>query len=200
MEIILIRHGLTAGNLQKRYIGRTDEPLCPQGIADIQKAGCFPSVAKVVVSLMLRARQTASLLFPNADQQVRQDLGEMDFGVFEGKTADEMADDSAYRAWVDGNCHDICPGGEGVVGFSARVCAAFDQAVRQAISQEEERLIIVAHSGTLMAIMDRYAMPKREYWQWHVPALNGWRAHLDRTTWDACPQLTAYLCIEEIRL
>ena len=30
-EIILIRHGATAGNLERRYIGRTDEPLCEQG-------------------------------------------------------------------------------------------------------------------------------------------------------------------------
>ena len=29
--LVLIRHGKTAGNLQKRYIGRTDEPLCPEG-------------------------------------------------------------------------------------------------------------------------------------------------------------------------
>ena len=28
MEIVLIRHGATAGNIEKRYIGTTDEPLC----------------------------------------------------------------------------------------------------------------------------------------------------------------------------
>ena len=192
MEIILIRHGLTAGNLQKRYVGRTDEPLCAQGIADARRAESFPSVSEVIVSPMLRARQTASLLYPNANQQVVPGLREMDFGAFEGKTADEMACDSAYRAWVEGNCQGICPGGEGAAGFSARVCAAFIQV----IPQKEERLIIVAHGGTLMAIMDEYAMPRREYWQWHVPPLHGWRAQLDQATWDACPQLTAYLRME----
>ena len=200
MKIILIRHGLTAGNLQKRYVGRTDEPLCPQGIADAQRAGCFLSVAKVVVSPALRARQTASLLFPKADQRAARDLREMDFGAFEGKTADEMACDAAYRAWVEGNCQDVCPGGEGAAGFSARVCSAFDWAVRRYISSKEDPLIVVAHGGTLMAIMDRYAVPGREYWQWHVPALNGWRAQLDRTAWDACPRLTAYARMEAIRL
>ena len=31
-DIFLIRHSITEGNLQKRYIGMTDEPLCEEGI------------------------------------------------------------------------------------------------------------------------------------------------------------------------
>ena len=31
----LIRHGRTAGNLERRYIGSTDEPLCPEGRQEI---------------------------------------------------------------------------------------------------------------------------------------------------------------------
>ena len=34
-RLILIRHGATAGNLQRRYIGRTDEPLCEAGIQQV---------------------------------------------------------------------------------------------------------------------------------------------------------------------
>ena len=32
MKINLIRHGQTAGNLESRYIGTTDEPLCSAGM------------------------------------------------------------------------------------------------------------------------------------------------------------------------
>ena len=177
-----------------------DEPLCPEGIAAAQQAGSFPAVLKVIASPMLRARQTASLLFPNADQQVMHDLREMDFGAFEGRTADEMSGDPAYRAWVEGGCREVCPGGEGLFGFSARTCAAFDQAVRQSISQGESRLILVAHGGTLMAVMDRYAAPRREYWDWHVPPLQGFRARLDLSAGDACPQLTEYMRMEAVLL
>ena len=32
IQLYLIRHSMTAGNLKKRYIGRTYESLCPEGI------------------------------------------------------------------------------------------------------------------------------------------------------------------------
>ena len=35
MKINLIRHGMTAGNLEKRYIGRMDEPQCAEGISGL---------------------------------------------------------------------------------------------------------------------------------------------------------------------
>ena len=31
MDVYLIRHGKTKGNLEGRYIGTTDEPLCEEG-------------------------------------------------------------------------------------------------------------------------------------------------------------------------
>ena len=87
--VVLIRHGATEGNVQKRYIGRTDEPLCPHGQV---QAACLAGVEadRIVVSPMLRARQTADLAFPGREYEIAEDLRETDFGEFEGKTADEM--------------------------------------------------------------------------------------------------------------
>ena len=31
LNILFIRHGQTQGNLERRYIGSTDQPLCPEG-------------------------------------------------------------------------------------------------------------------------------------------------------------------------
>ena len=47
MKIVLIRHGATAGNIKKRYIGITDEDLCASGIESIHnniKAGYYQEV------------------------------------------------------------------------------------------------------------------------------------------------------------
>ena len=67
MEIVLIRHGATAGNIEKRYIGTTDEPLCDTGMVQIQeymRAGCYPQVQALYVSPLKRCRQTAEFIYP----------------------------------------------------------------------------------------------------------------------------------------
>lgn len=41
--VYLIRLGKTEGNLKKAYIGVTDQPLCLEGRAELERlAGCFP--------------------------------------------------------------------------------------------------------------------------------------------------------------
>ena len=53
MKIVLIRHGATAGNIEKRYIGITDEDLCASGIESIHnniKAGYYQEVQAVRVA------------------------------------------------------------------------------------------------------------------------------------------------------
>ena len=42
MLICLLRHGLTQENLEKRYQGRRDVPLCPQGLAQLCRADFAP--------------------------------------------------------------------------------------------------------------------------------------------------------------
>ena len=88
MKIVLIRHGATAGNIEKRYIGITDEDLCASGIEGICnniKAGYYPKVQAVFVSPMKRCRQTAKLIYPEYKQHIVPDFRECDFGIFEGK-------------------------------------------------------------------------------------------------------------------
>ena len=99
IELLFIRHGATEGNLHHRYIGRTDEPLCEEGIAQVEtlrKQGL--SINRLFVSPMLRTRQTAELLFPQMPYTVVDGLAETDFGRFEGKSADELSGDPAYQA------------------------------------------------------------------------------------------------------
>ena len=37
MKLFMIRHGATAGNLEKRYVGRTDEGLTEQAVSDLKE-------------------------------------------------------------------------------------------------------------------------------------------------------------------
>lgn len=181
MEILLARHGITAGNLLHRHMGVTDEPLCPQGIAALRAAD--PTVETVYVSPLQRTRQTAAILYPNAAQIVVPGLAEMDFGAFENKNYQELSDNTAYRAWVDSLCEDPCPGGESKAGFSRRVCAAFEALVSRSLAEGCKRLVIVAHGGTIMSVGERFALPKRDYFAWKVPNGAVCRFETDEALW-----------------
>ncbi|MFR1950141.1 MAG: histidine phosphatase family protein [Roseburia hominis] len=66
-DMALIRHGMTPGNEEHRYIGRTDEPLSQKGreqLLTLQKKGVYPAAACVAASPLERCRQTAELLSP----------------------------------------------------------------------------------------------------------------------------------------
>jgi len=160
MLIYLLRHGETAWNAERRYQGLTDIPLSERGLAALGRADFAPE--RVYVSPLRRAAETAAVLFPGAEQVSVPGLREMDFGAFEGRNAGEMAEDPAYRTWVEGGCSGRCPGGEGWAEFSARTCAAFEELMEDA----PDPLVIVAHGGTQMAVLERYARPARPRYGW----------------------------------
>ena len=57
MRITMIRHGMTLGNTQKRYIGTTDERLCPEGIQALEAGvtkGYYPAADTIYVSPLKR--------------------------------------------------------------------------------------------------------------------------------------------------
>ena len=95
MLIYLIRHGVTRLNEEGRYQGLLDEPLSPAGRGALRRAAFSP--ARVYVSPLCRAAETAAILFPEAEQIPVDDLREMDFGAFDGRGWWEMEEDPAYR-------------------------------------------------------------------------------------------------------
>ncbi|OUN40591.1 histidine phosphatase family protein [Faecalibacterium sp. An77] len=182
MKIYLLRHGVTEYNTQKRYQGQRDIPLSTKGRAMLRRADFDPEV--VYVSPLTRARQTAKILFPEARQVVVPDLREMNFGTFEGRNYIEMEQDPDYLAWVASNCESTCPDGERKEDFSARVCAAFARLVDQAFAEGKDQLVILAHGGTQMASMERYALPRKTYHEWCGPNAGGFVLEGDADTWQ----------------
>ena len=111
LELMLIRHGMTAGNRLSRYIGRgTDEPLSEERKQRLSAySGKLPQL--VFVSPMLRCRQTAEILFPGCTLHVVEELAECDFGEFENKNYQELDGNEAYQKWIDSNGMLPFPGG-----------------------------------------------------------------------------------------
>ncbi|MBQ9005763.1 MAG: histidine phosphatase family protein [Atopobiaceae bacterium] len=178
MELFLMRHGATQGNELHRYVGRgSDEPLSEVGKAQCKEAGACLHARRVYVSPMLRARQTAQICFPHANLIPVPGLEEFDFGCFEGKSAQDMEDDEAYRAWVDGWCTGRCPGGESRAEFVLRTASALEGLLSHAAEREERRVIVVAHGGTIMAALSSFADGSAlddDYFGWQVGCCEGY--------------------------
>ena len=171
MKWILIRHGQTQGNREHRYIGcRTDEPLCPEGIAQLQNRH-YPPVSRVFVSPMRRCVETANLLYPGVPQTIIGSFRECDFGDFENKNYAELNGRADYQAWIDSGGELPFPHGESRAQFAARCATAFEQ-----IRQQDEDCAVVAHGGTLMAIMEKFAVPEGGYFDFQAGNfVYGWR-------------------------
>lgn len=155
VKLMLIRHSLTAGNLLRRYVGITDEPLCIMGITKAQKrADQLPFMPqRVYCSPLIRCTETAEILFPNAEYNVVAQLRECDFGKFEGKTHTELAEDPDYIRWVASEGSFTPPGGESGEAAQARCLNGFDSVLTDLRLNDINCAAVVTHGGVIMRIM-----------------------------------------------
>lgn len=229
MKLWLIRHGMTKGNQEHRYVGATDEGLLPEEKKRLQARAADMNLhlAIVFVSPARRCRETAACLFPGTAPEliVVPEFMEMNFGVFEYMSWQEINQDpdpahrAAYQRYIDSGGETAFPGGESKAEFTRRVCDGFERAVlpriqtlmktadasvaseTAAVTEREivfklqydgssenvkkerpevsgENIAIVAHGGTIMALMERYAEPHKPYFEWSVKPGEGYRLDL----------------------
>lgn len=201
----MLRHSMTRGNLEGRYIGcRTDEPLCREGIR-LLKSRTYPAVDRIYASPMKRCVETAQVIWDCmgnrfADRTENQGnpaahkisitlvpkLRECDFGYFENKNYEELNGDPLYQAWIDSNGTLPFPGGESMEEFKRRCQAGFSEVVREIAELEAEtargtgkgkgttktdsalRVALVVHGGTIMAVLNHFGFPKKDYFDYQV--------------------------------
>ena len=169
LELALIRHGKTFGNTQGRYIGTTDEPLCREGIDALDgRAADDPAAELVFSSPMKRCMQTAGILYPGMEPYVLEDFRECDFGEFENKNYKELSGNPAYQAWIDSGGTMAFPGGESREQVTERTVRAFLQMLMACREKQVTQAALVAHGGTIMTVMEQFARPKRDYYDWQV--------------------------------
>ena len=183
IKLWLIRHGMTEGNKKARYIGVTDEPLCPEGIEVLYKMD-YPGPDAVYVSPLKRCVQTAAILFPGEPVHIIEELSECDFGEFENKNYKELDGNADYQAWVDSNGMLPFPGGESREEAKRRNLTGFDKAVTRCIRRGISQAALVIHGGTIMNIMEEYAQIPRSFYEWHVKNGGGYEVELDENLWQ----------------
>ena len=181
---ILIRHAITPGNVLKKYTGRrSDEGIImpdPEAARMIRDKiseyidryikGDF----SVVSGPQIRSRETAALLFPGRDISTVDELCEMDLGMFEGKTYEELKDVPEYVSWLESGGLMNIPGGEERDTFIRRSMEGFKKAI--ALSNDDG-VVIVCHGGNIMAVMS--TLTDLDYYDCRVPNLGGYVLNID---------------------
>ena len=184
IKICLLRHGRTPGNERRAYIGRTDEPLSDKGKEELLgHRGLYPAVEAVYSSPLRRCRETAELLYPNVPLYVEEAFREYDFGLFEGKTHEELMADALYREWIDANGNSPIPGGEDGEAFRVRCVKGFEKAVAQVFEKKFESVAILTHGGVIMSLMERLSLEKRGFYGWKVKNGQGFILSLEEEVW-----------------
>lgn len=175
MELLLMRHSITPGNIERRFVGSTDQPLAPEGLALAREvAPLLEPVDHLYRSPMLRCAQTAALLWPGVETTVLDDLRETNFGPLEGMPRAQVLQTDLYQRWIRG---EIGPG-EGVEDSRRRVADAILALGRDALAQGYGRVAVVAHGGVFMGLLAQYGRPERALNDWLLPNCGGYRVQL----------------------
>ncbi len=136
--IHLIRNAPCEGNLEGRYIGRTESPLAMQSIQELvglKKEFIYPEAQGFYASPSTRCVDTLKILYPEADPEVILEMAECDFGDWEGRTAQELQQDEKFRAWMEEGGQNAPPNGESGAVFLQRVLSGFEMLVQNMMSK-----------------------------------------------------------------
>jgi len=156
-ELLLVRHGRTAWHSPNRYTGRSDIELDEVGrtqacaLAEWSRSA---DLSALYSSPMVRTRATAA---PVADATglrpiTRDELREIDFGIAEGRTLEEVSeeDPAAARAFLADPIRGHWPGGDDP---EARAAEAAKALAGIAGDHAGERVMVVAHSTLLRLVL-----------------------------------------------
>lgn len=186
-KLHFIRHGMTAGNRDGRYVGRMDLPVCTEGRQQLEQMKTrydYPAVQEVYCSPLLRCLQTADLLYPDAPRTVVEDLMELSLGDFEGKRMDDLQADPAYRSWLENSLQNTPPGAlETGEQFAARIGSALHHIFMNMTQNRITEAAVIAHGGVLMGLLSAFAMPRRPMGSWALGNGGGYTVRMSTELW-----------------
>ncbi len=159
----IIRHGITQGNLDGKYIGITDLPLCSEGAQELYEkleTNDYSSVQKVFISPLKRCRETASILYPEALISEVPELIEMNFGDFEDKKAEDIMNTPEYKKFLKGGLDNPPPGGESMREVVERCVSAMEKIVSSMIQEGLTNCAVITHGGIIMNLLSCFGLPK----------------------------------------
>jgi broad specificity phosphatase PhoE len=150
---LLVRHGQSTWNHERRIQGQLDPPLSDEGRRQATQLGhrlAGRTFAGFYSSDLKRAAETAQLIGGSLgiDPTPMAELREIFLGQWEGLRTEELAArfPEAWASWSEEPDWDLVPGGEGSVAFETRVGAALDALFRR---HPQGDVLVVTHGGVI---------------------------------------------------
>ncbi|MCL6518284.1 MAG: alpha-ribazole phosphatase [Armatimonadetes bacterium] len=157
MRIILVRHGETIYNLERRYQGHTDAELTELGKKQALRTAerlSREDIAAIYSSDLIRASETASTIAKCHNLPVQTDmrLRECAFGDWEGLTVDEIKEryPELYANYQRDSVQHRAPNGERLESLLERVSSVVNRIVKK---HPNETVVLVGHGGTIHAFI-----------------------------------------------
>lgn len=156
-RLILVRHGYTYWNEEKKYQGFADISLNPQGIEEAEKLSKRLSVEKidrVYSSPLKRALQTAEIVNANFNKKIHicECLKEINFGDWEGFTFDEIVRTypDLSQQWLDKPADMRPPNGENFRDLQERAIKVLHEIYDL---NKGNNVLIVTHGGLISVLV-----------------------------------------------
>ncbi|QTP59794.1 histidine phosphatase family protein [Billgrantia antri] len=164
LELVVVRHGLTQWNRERRYQGQRDIPLllpdALPGLDRLREVLETQTFDAVHCSDLTRCRQTLAHVTEGRERawptHFDARLRELDFGDYEGRTYDELKSQPFYRAWIDSEGQQAPPGGESTTDLRRRLDAWFADVVNGCAPRDRHRALVVAHGGVIRELRRRF--------------------------------------------
>ena len=180
MTVYLIRHGKTEANERYLYCGSTDLPLSEIGTVELRDIHYDIKNIRFITSGMKRTNETLKILFGDVPFEVDLRFQEVDFGIFEMHSYEELKDTPAYQEWLTGdNEANIPPQGESGVQMKERVLEAF--------SEIKEDACIITHGGVIAVIMEHlFPNEGKNRYEWQPKNGYGYRIEFNVSSYHFC--------------
>lgn len=166
-EILIVRHGQTPWNVQRRIQGWRDIELNDNGRAQAaalakhlshQHSNQQQTINAVYSSDLLRAKQTAQAVAQALALPLTliEGVRERNYGVLEGIEFDRMQEHApeVAKVWAERHPDGVIPDGETLRQFHQRVTDSLHKVAAEHLG---ERVVVVTHGGA-MDIIWRQAM------------------------------------------
>ena len=166
----LIRHGETDFNKKRFFYGKADVSINETGkeqAALLHQLMKGKSISRVYTSQLKRTQETAAIIFPDQNPTAYKALNERDFGLWEGRTANEIqaAFPLVWEEWLE-NPFEVTPSkAEPFEKFKERVWSI----VKEIRERADPEIVIVGHLGVLRLIYQFLVNTEADFWSIDIP-------------------------------